>query len=245
MGNGGLTTASNYPYKAVQQTCDTALESDHVVTIPKSPSYRSVWTDAQMQKAVYTSGPVAIGIQSAVPCFQQYSSGILTPENCNCGNAIDHAVTVVGWGEENGIKYWKVRNSWGSNWGEAGYVRMQRTSQGMCGMYTQAAYPSSALLSAQCSSNASMPQFCEPAPMLYSKTANGTCVQSAAGLYRDSTCNTENQGVDSSGTLPVWAWVLIGVGAALALLALVYCCSPLCSTRQSADRSGYVPLAGQ
>lgn len=62
-----------------------------------------------------------------------------------CGTELNHGVTAVGYGEtEDGIKYWVVKNSWGSNWGENGYIRIQRdvdAKEGLCGIGMQASYP--------------------------------------------------------------------------------------------------------
>ncbi len=44
----------------------------------------------------------------------------------NRGKNLNHAVTVVGWGEENGCPYWLVKNSWGDNWGNKGFIKMFR-----------------------------------------------------------------------------------------------------------------------
>jgi len=57
---------------------------------------------------------------------------------------LDHAVNVIGYGTSNGVDFWLVRNSWGTGWGEAGYVRIIRTSTtgaGMCGMLQKSTYP--------------------------------------------------------------------------------------------------------
>ncbi|RHN47042.1 putative fruit bromelain [Medicago truncatula] len=74
--------------------------------------------------------------------FRFYSSGISTGE---CGTQGNHAVTIVGYGTSNdGTKYWLVKNSWGTSWGEKGYIRMKRdidAKEGLCGIAMNAFYP--------------------------------------------------------------------------------------------------------
>ncbi len=76
---------------------------------------------------------------------QYYVSGIF---NATCGTAVNHAILAVGFGTdaELGLNYWKVKNSWGSGWGEEGYIRLVRDplingGQGQCGIYTHSSYP--------------------------------------------------------------------------------------------------------
>jgi C1A family cysteine protease len=61
-----------------------------------------------------------------------YRSGIL--DDSSCPTQIDHAVAMVGYGNEGGKDYWIVRNSWGSGWGDRGYIRMAaHEGAGICG----------------------------------------------------------------------------------------------------------------
>jgi C1A family cysteine protease len=94
-------------------------------------------------KAAVAKQPVVIAIEADTKYFQSYSSGILT-DAAKCGTNLDHAVEIIGYGTENGIDYWKVRNSWSTSWGEAGYVRILRSSStndiGVCGIAAEPSY---------------------------------------------------------------------------------------------------------
>jgi hypothetical protein len=73
-----------------------------------------------------------------------YTSGILT-ETSGCPTSQDHAVVTVGYGSENGVQYYIVRNSWGMYWGDQGYIRIATNgggSAGVCGINSYTFVPS-------------------------------------------------------------------------------------------------------
>ncbi|KAL4368304.1 hypothetical protein GQ457_05G024670 [Hibiscus cannabinus] len=137
--NKGLTTESNYPYKGVDGTCNSNEEANHAATINGFQDVPANSEDA-LQKAV-ANQPVSVAIDACGFEFQFYSSGVFTG---SCGTQLDHGVTAVGYGEDDdGTKYWLVKNSWGTSWGEQGYIRMQRdvdAKEGLCGIAMQASY---------------------------------------------------------------------------------------------------------
>jgi len=73
-----------------------------------------------MAKEIYARGPIACGIDAGP--ILNYEGGVVDEQ----GSGVDHIVSVVGWGTENGKEYWIVRNSWGEYWGEMGYVRVAK-----------------------------------------------------------------------------------------------------------------------
>jgi C1A family cysteine protease len=87
-------------------------------------------------KGAVALNPVSVAIEADTRYFQSYSGGIL--DSASCGTSLDHGVLVVGYGVENGIKYWTVKNSWSSTWGDQGYVRILRSDStndaGICGI---------------------------------------------------------------------------------------------------------------
>ena len=94
-------------------------------------------------KAAVAVGPVSIAIVADTSVFQSYSSGVIT--SSKCGTNLDHGVLIVGYGEESGIKYWLVKNSWGTSWGDEGYVKIERSDstndEGICGIAMQPSFP--------------------------------------------------------------------------------------------------------
>lgn len=134
MINKGQCSESAYPYTAKQGTCHTCSQPTDVEF---SSCYDVKPNDQVALKTAVLKNPVVVAIEADTKYFQSYSSGILT-DSIKCGTNLDHAVEIVGYGTENGINYWKVRNSWSSSWGEDGYVLIQRSDStndpGVCGI---------------------------------------------------------------------------------------------------------------
>uniref|UniRef100_A0A7N0TA88 Cysteine protease n=1 Tax=Kalanchoe fedtschenkoi TaxID=63787 RepID=A0A7N0TA88_KALFE len=139
--NGGLETESDYPYTAVDGEC--SLSTKKIAKVVSIDGYEDVPpSEKSLQKAV-AHQPVSVAIEASGRAFQLYQSGVFTGE---CGQALDHGVATVGYGSENGLDYWIVRNSWGSDWGEEGYIRMERNVggrrlTGKCGIAMEPSYP--------------------------------------------------------------------------------------------------------
>lgn len=85
-------------------------------------------------------GPIKVSIEADADSFHLYSGGLF--DDKECGHVHDHAVSVVGWGITDGAngesannRYWILRNSWGTSWGEAGYMRIKiAQGYGICGI---------------------------------------------------------------------------------------------------------------
>lgn len=67
-----------------------------------------------------------------------YAGGVFA--GCSANPVVDHAVTVVGYGTENGVDFWLIKNSWGAGWGEKGFIKLKR-GVNMCGIGPQVAVP--------------------------------------------------------------------------------------------------------
>jgi cathepsin L len=136
MINNGQCTESSYPYKA--GTCQKCTSAG----VSFSGCYDVASKDQVSLMAAVAKHPVVIAIEADTRYFQSYSGGIL--DSPNCGTTLDHAVEIIGYGTENGVDYWNVRNSWGSSWGENGYFRVKKTSStndiGICGVAAEPSF---------------------------------------------------------------------------------------------------------
>nr|XP_043607708.1 vignain-like [Erigeron canadensis] len=137
---GGVTTEQIYPYFAHDGRCDTSKRNSPTVKID---GYENVPdNDENALKKAAANQPISIAIDAGGLLFQFYSRGVF---NGHCGTELNHGVGIVGYGTTpEGVDYWIVRNSWGTSWGEQGYIRMQRginAPEGLCGLAMDASYP--------------------------------------------------------------------------------------------------------
>jgi C1A family cysteine protease len=135
----GLNTEANYPYtsgQGVTGSCDKSLETGdlNVTTFTQVPSQRP-----QELKDAIAINPVSVAIEADETAFQHYIGGVLTED---CGYKLDHGVLAVGYGTEDGVEYFLVKNSWGPTWGDHGYIKLGVTEgPGVCGINMQPVYP--------------------------------------------------------------------------------------------------------
>ena len=130
---------SNYPYVPEDRKCQEEVDGAGIpADLPELPiAYRVDVGDDLLYEAL-TFAPVAISIRAENDAFRQYTGGIIDGDAC--GTYIDHAVLLVGY--DSAENYWIVKNSWGPNWGEEGYVRIKRRGgKGICGINQQNSLP--------------------------------------------------------------------------------------------------------
>jgi len=134
----GCTQDHETPYQAR----DTACTKERTI-LASSPSAGQAlgmlgWEKLQensYDKLILAMQDGPVGVSVAAGDWFQYSTGIF--DGCFKDTIIDHAVTMVAYGAENNVKYWRIQNSWGPHWGEAGYMRLLRReddSTNWCGI---------------------------------------------------------------------------------------------------------------
>ena len=132
--NHGIDTEASYPYQGWDSylcrfSNKTVGATDKgYIDIPKGD-------EEALAKAVASVGPVSVAIDASQGSFMDYSHGIYESSACSAEN-VDHAVLVVGYTPD----YWIIKNSWGTDWGELGYMKMKR-GVNMCAITSLASYP--------------------------------------------------------------------------------------------------------
>ncbi|XP_043725951.1 vignain-like [Telopea speciosissima] len=114
----------------------------HIFQKPKKQELQFPQSTSNPMMQAVANQPVSVAIEASGNAFQFYSERVFTGP---CRTELDHGVAIVGYGTTvDGTKYWIVRNSWGAEWGEQGYIRMQRdvsAKEGLCGIAMEASYP--------------------------------------------------------------------------------------------------------
>ena len=136
--NGGICSESEYGYIAQDGNCTMCNP------VAKISSYVDVTpNNTQALMTAVAQQPVSVAVEADGLDWQFYFGGVVTD---SCGLNLDHGVLVVGYGTDSSVgDYWKVKNSWGPDWGEQGYIRIGRGSKfdpaGECGILMDPSYP--------------------------------------------------------------------------------------------------------
>jgi len=132
----GLELESDYPYTAQDGTCQYKKKEAYQV----ASNYSFVTANSTVGlKTALVSQPVSVLIEADQDVFQFYSSGVI---KTGCGANLDHAVLAVGYQKVGLLEAFIVKNSWGTEWGDEGYVYISsigtfNNHQGMCGILAQ------------------------------------------------------------------------------------------------------------
>lgn len=136
--NQGIDSEQFYPYEHQNGICRYSVKGKAGYC---SDFHMLPQGDEKVLQAVVSNvGPVSVAVNAMLPSFHLYRGGIYNDPKCS-PNSINHAVLVVGYGTDKGQDYWLVKNSWGTSWGESGYIRIARNQNNACGIATFAVYP--------------------------------------------------------------------------------------------------------
>nr|KAG5711233.1 hypothetical protein BaRGS_004877 [Batillaria attramentaria] len=135
---GGIESEKDYPYTAQEGTCH--FQKGEVVADLYGCEDIPSGSEQKLMEAVGSQGPVSVAIDASHQSFQFYSGGVYNEPECS-SSQLDHGVLVVGYGSEEGQDFWLVKNSWGTTWGDEGYVKMTRNKDNQCGIATSASFP--------------------------------------------------------------------------------------------------------
>jgi len=133
---GGQETEAAYPYTGQDGTCKFQ-KSKVEATISDWKYACSEEDETTLKENVATKGPLSICVDAAN--WQYYQGGVMTGWQCAWINLLDHCVQAVGYDMTASTPYWLVRNSWSTDWGEQGYIRLQY-GDNTCGLTNEATY---------------------------------------------------------------------------------------------------------
>ncbi|XP_072303963.1 cathepsin S-like [Eucyclogobius newberryi] len=135
--NQGIAADNSYPYNGKRGHCK--YNPDYNAANCTGYTFLPKGDERALKVAVATVGPISVAIDATRPKFVFYKSGVYKDKYCT--HSVNHGVLVVGYGTEDGQDYWLVKNSWGTGYGESGYVKMVRNKKNQCGITLYACFP--------------------------------------------------------------------------------------------------------
>ncbi|XP_055296468.1 procathepsin L-like [Sitodiplosis mosellana] len=145
--NGGIDDEKSYPFESEYDIADSPKRQcrynpkNSAATVSGYVNIKQ-GSEQDLTEAITKIGPIAVGIY-ATDLMQHYRKGLYYDKNCTSDlESLNHAVLAVGYGKDSdGNKYYIVKNSWGTDWGEKGFIRMARDCNDHCGIAQDASYP--------------------------------------------------------------------------------------------------------
>lgn len=140
-----LMTEKEYPYLAKDPTDDEGCQyKEHKGKVHVDEIGGMETITAHHLKKLLVDKPISVSVEASGNIFHLYTGGVITSEEC--GTNLDHAILAVGYGTTHeGVEYFIVKNSWGTSWGEEGYLRIGTKSEseyGICGILKRPVYVS-------------------------------------------------------------------------------------------------------
>jgi cathepsin L len=139
--DNGICTETAYPYTATSSITETCKSKSCVPNKSVCECVDVIPSSTKDLMRAVSITPVSVAIQADATTFQMYKSGVYT--DIKCGTDLNHGVLVVGYGvdTESQLPYWRVKNSWGTDWGDEGYIKILRSEgDGICGIAMQPSY---------------------------------------------------------------------------------------------------------
>ncbi|XP_069805739.1 cathepsin S-like [Dendropsophus ebraccatus] len=138
MIDNGIEPEGTYPFEGQDGTC-------HFSTTRKATSITSYkilpyGDENELKQVVGKLGPVSVAIDAGRRSFYLYKNGVYYDPQCS-NSQPNHAVLVIGYGAEDGVEYWLVKNSWGPSFGDEGYIKIARNHYNHCGIANFGSYP--------------------------------------------------------------------------------------------------------
>uniref|UniRef100_A0A3Q1FF65 Cathepsin S n=1 Tax=Acanthochromis polyacanthus TaxID=80966 RepID=A0A3Q1FF65_9TELE len=135
--NHGVDSDSSYPYTGKYGHCH--YEPQYRAANCSGFVFLQDGDEDALKVALANVGPISVAIDASSRKFAFYHHGVYQDDSCS--HNVTHAVLAVGYGTERGQDYWLLKNSWGVNYGDEGYVKMVRNRWSQCGIADYACFP--------------------------------------------------------------------------------------------------------
>jgi len=136
----GVMKESDYPYKGVDGVC----KYDKSKTVASISNFKIInpGDEDEAVRVLAENSPIATAVDASTSSFQLYTGGVYSGNDCD-PKQISHGMLLMGYGfdSDSNMKFFTLKNTWGADWGEKGYMRIIRDGSNKCGVVEDCNYP--------------------------------------------------------------------------------------------------------